>query len=191
MSDIPDAVSSDMLRSLLDRDDAPLSALLPELNFGRRFGGPCDLQYVVSSLIAKSTNGVNLVQLMMTALHILTEIESQLKRQHSQMIAGEGGFADLDAQERDVLARVADRNYGFIRSSVLSLEQTLDTFAPVSSQLRIKELINQGCITQDTRLPIAQLRSILLFSDEILDSLGISREDITAYLDKSNSIQTP
>jgi hypothetical protein len=191
MSDIPDAVSSDMLRSLLDRDDAPLSALLPELNFGRRFGGPCDLQYVVSSLIAKSTNGVNLIQLMMTALHLLIEIESQLKRQHAQMAAGEGGFAELNTKERDTLARVADRNHGFIRSSVLALEQTLDTFAPISSQLRIQELLKQGVITQDTRLPIAQLRSILLLSDEILDSLGITREAITAYLDKSDSLQTP
>lgn len=191
MSDIPDAVSPDMLRSLLDRDDAPMSKLLPELDFGRCFGGPCDLQYVVSTLIAKSTHGVNLIQLMMTALHLLTEIESQLKRQYAQMQAGEGGFANLDAKEREILARVADRNHGFIRSSLLSLEQTLDTFAPISSQLRIQELVKKGAITQDTRLPLAQLRSILLFSDEILDSLQISREEITAYLDKSDSLNTP
>lgn len=191
MSDIPDAVSPDMLRSLLDRDDAPMSKLLPELDFGRRFGGPCDLQYVVSTLIAKSTHGVNLIQLMMTALHLLTEIESQLKRQYAQMQAGEGGFANLDAKEREILARVADRNHGFIRSSLLSLEQTLDTFAPISSQLRIQELVKKGAITQDTRLPLTQLRSILLFSDEILDSLQISREEITAYLDKSDSLNTP
>lgn len=191
MSDIPDAVSPDMLRSLLDRDGAPVSKLLPELDFGQRFGGPCDLQYVVSTLIAKSTNGVNIVQLMMTALHLLTEIESQLKRQHAQMQAGEGGFAELDAKDRDILARVADRNHGFLRASVLSLEQTLDTFAPISSQLRIQELLKQGVITQDTRLPLAQLRSILLFSDEILNSLQICREEITSYLAKSDTFNTP
>ena len=191
MSDIPDAVSPDLLRSLLKQDDAPVSKLLPQLNFGDRFGGPCDLQFVVSTLIAKSTNGVNLVQLMMTALHLLSEIEAQLKSQHDQMAAGDGSFASLSADERDVLVRVADRNHGFVRSSVLSLEQTLDTFAPISSQLRIQELLKRGTVTPDTRMPLAELRSILLVSDEILDSLEISRDAMTAYLAKSESINTP
>lgn len=191
MSDIPDAVSSDMLRSLLDRTDAPLSKIIPELNFGQRFGGPCDLQFVVSSLIAKSSNGVNIVQLMMTALHLLTEIETQLKSQTQQMAAGEGGFEQLDNKERDVLIRVADRNHGFVRSAALSLEQVLDIFAPISSQLRIQELLKQGAITPDTRMPLPQMRSILLFSDEILASLEISREDITSYLGKNDTLQTP
>ena len=191
MSDIPDAVSPDMLRSLLNRDDAPLSKIIPELNFGQRFGGPCDLQFVVSSLIAKSSNGVNIVQLMMTALHLLTEIETQLKSQTQQMAAGEGGFAQLDNKERDVLMRVADRNHGFVRSAALSLEQVLDIFAPISSQLRIQELLKQGAITPDTRMPLPQMRSILLFSDEILASLEISREDITSYLGKNDTLQTP
>lgn len=187
MSDIPDAVSQDMLRSLLDKSDAPISKVIPELDFGRRFGGPCDLQYVVSQLIAKSVHGVNVIQLMMTALHLLSEVETQLKSQHEQLLASNDAITKLDASERDILARVAERNHAFIRASVLNLEQTLETFAPISSQLRIQELIQRGLIDRDTRLPMAQLRSILLFSDEILNSLEISRDEITSYLDRSDS----
>lgn len=186
MSDIPDSISAESLRSLLSSNQAPMSEVIPEISFGKQFGGPCDLQYAVSSLIAKSTHGVNMIQLMMSALHMLCEVEARLKK---QIASFQEQLSDhdnkLDSSQRQSLLRVAERNHAYLRSSLMALEQVLETFSPASYEARINELVQTGELDPAQRITEKSLHSLLLFSSELLDSLNISRETITNYLQTS------
>lgn len=191
MTSIPDAISSDALKSLLSNDqEAPISELIPELNFGNAFGGPCDLQFVISSIIAKSVSGVNLIQLLMASLHLLCEAERHMLKQHKALLDEDSKFSSLPEDERRSLARITERHHIQLKSAVMALEQILDAYAPMSSHVRVDELIKSGTIKRDSKLPGDQLRSILLISDELLETLNLTREEMTHFL--SNDIfQTP
>lgn len=178
MTHIPDAISSESLHSLLQKE-APNSEVIPELNFGNRFGGPCDLQYVVSLIIAKSTNGVNLIQLLTCSLQLLLEAQAHFESRLQLLQQDQShGLSPLKIAE---VIEVTKRQSSSVASCISCLEAVLITYSPMSSGLRVSELLEAGVITEDTAVD-ANLRSILLISDEILSSLGVSREDITRHM---------
>lgn len=184
MTDIPDAISSDSLRSLLEgHGSAPLSNRLPEINFGSTFGGPCDLQFVIATIIAKSTHGVNFIQVLMAAIHLLTEAEQHLAKRRDAIDQELGPeLQQLPEAARLSINRSIDRHAELLHSSVISLEHVLEAYAAMSSQVRIDELKKSGAIKADQRIGLDDLKSNLLFSQELLDSLEISRDAITQYL---------
>lgn len=189
MSDIPDSISTESLRSLLSNNEPPLSAVIPELSFGNQFGGPCDLQYVVSSLIVKSSHGVNMIQLMMSALHMLCEVDCRFKRQIESLqdkLTEE--HDDLDDRSKQAMLRTAERSHIHLRSSLMALEQVLETFSPVAYQARINELVTTGELDPAQPIDENKFHSMLLFSSELINSLGISRESISAYLQSTESV---
>lgn len=188
MSDIPDSISTDSLRSLLNNNQAPMSDVIPEINFGNQFGGPCDLQYVVSSLISKSTHGVNLIQLMMSALHMLTEVEARFSKQIETLkVDFADNSQDGDSSERQSLLRTAERNHAYLRSSLMALEQVLEAFSPVAYQARIRELVQTGEFIPSQKPSEKDFHSMMLFSSELINSLNISRESLSNYLQTTDA----
>lgn len=188
MSDIPDSISTESLRSLLSSNEQPVSDVIPEINFGDQFGGVCDLQYAISSLIAKSSHGVNMIQLMMSALHILCETESQFKRKLDDI---DQMLKDIPPLERQSIHRTIERQHAHIRTSMMALEQVLETYAPIAYHARINELVKRNEIDPEKRVSLNDMRSFLLISTEFIDSLGLSRDSITNYLNTDGSVITP
>lgn len=184
---IPDSVSSKDLLRLIKDTDQPLSDRIPTINFGTHFGGPCDLQLVMSTVIAKSVNGVNAIQILMTALHLLIEAEHSIRKQRDSLDSVND--ADINPEVVDaaaVLRRITDRNVETMRSCIIMLERVLDSYAPISRAARISDLERSGIAIPIGQPLTIEHQSQLLFSDELLDSLDIQRSDLNEHLSDYN-----
>lgn len=181
--EIPDSISADMLNNLLrGRNALPLSDKIPALDFGGEVGAPCDLQFSICQLIERSAAGTNIIQMLVAAMHLLTEVEAHFER-HLTSVAQEAAPYDrLSAHEQKVLARVMRDHMMYLKVSSKHLEDVLTHVGYPYYSGRAQQLINDRF--QQERVLMRDFRSHLLISDELLESLGVTRADVTNYLDQ-------
>ena len=190
-SDIPDTVSTEMLSSLLrGRNPMPLSEAIPALDFGGENGAPCDLQFAICQLIERSEHGVNIIQMLVAAMHLLSEVESHFEKHADSLAREDAPYDQLSAGEQQTLARVMREHLMYLKVSLKHLEDVLTPVGYPYYAMRSKELI-QGPLA-DKQLDLREFRSHLLISDELIKSLGLERSALTTYLDSATkSPDTP
>ena len=172
-----------MLNTLLrGRNPLPVSETIPPLDFGGELGAPCDLQFSICQLIERSTGGTNIIQMMVAAMHLLTEVESQFERHLNSLALEDEPYDQLSAGDQQVLARTMREHTMLLKVGIKHLEDVLSHVGYAYYAQRAQELIKDRS-TKD-RVLMRDFRSQLLISDELLDSLGISRAAVTTYLDQ-------
>ena len=183
MSDtIPDSVSPDMLRGLLGKD-LPDSSCIPRLDFGGRLGAPCDLQFAISLMVAQSAGGVNIVQTMVAAMHLLSEAQLQLQERFQSL--KDGDDPDIEGAPPEVRAAIVDdigKHCAVLNSSVTCLEQVLAGLSGFACHHRLRHLVETGAIKPG---PVSRIDvlSRLLISGELLETLSLTREQVNNYLE--------
>lgn len=180
--EIPDSISSDMLNTLLrGRNPLPTGDRIPVLDFGGECGAPCDLQFSICQLIERSAGGTNIIQMLVAAMHLLTEVESHFEKHLRSLEQEDEPFDQLPAHEQQVLARVMREHTMYLKASLKHLEDVLARvgypYYTQRAQDLVKERFTHG------RVLMRDFRSHLLISDELLESLGIDRAAVTTYLD--------
>lgn len=181
---IPDSISSDQLQRLLSRSfEMPLSDIIPEVDLGAGDaspGGICDLQLVLMQVIKRSAHGTNLLQEFTAALYLMHSVQECLARRRKQARDNTGPFRQLDTPDREAVIDALDE-YLRIQSTITRLSESLHiAFMMGSSQeaiLGIRSRLGQNASLDD-------IRSHLMVGNGVLESLGISREDFTAYINK-------
>jgi hypothetical protein len=183
-SSVPDSVSPEALRSFLSRGaNLPESELVPELNLGGSMGAPCDLQFVISQVIARSSTGTNIVQMLCAGMHLLTEVEAHFEDQLERLALEEDPFEGLSGSEQKSCGVLLRRNLVALRTSLHALEELLSGLTMAFYQARAHDL--QHGALQDKRFSLEEFRSHMLISDELLASLQLERQAVTAYLNAS------
>lgn len=176
--EIPDSISASELSALLSgRRALPMSSVIPSLNFGGASGGACDLQFAVNQLICAS-GGTNVVQVLCAAIHLLTELDATLAEQQRNVAERREPFAAASSDERQVLERYLTQNRRGLHSGLLHLESVMAMLMPAFAHERITWLKRHGQLSSD----LAEFRSRLLISDELLADLELEREAVSAYL---------
>lgn len=190
-SDIPDTVSTEMLSSLLrGRNPMPLSEGIPALNFGGENGAPCDLQFAICQLIERSEHGVNIIQMLVAAMHLLSEVESHFEKHAESLAREDAPYNELSAGEQQTLARVMREHLMYLKVSLKHLEDVLTPVGYPYYAMRSKDLIDGALAGKE--LDLREFRSHLLISDELINSLGLERPALTTYLDSATkSPDTP
>lgn len=181
--EIPDSISSEMLSTLLrGRNPLPASEIIPALDFGGELGAPCDLQFSICQLIERSSGGTNIIQMLVAAMHLLTEVESHFERHLSSLAQEDEPYDQLSGPEQQVLGRLMREHTMFLKASLKHLEDVLTQVGYPYYAQRAQDLIKDRF--QQKRVLMRDFRSQLLISDELLHSLGLSRDAVTTYLDQ-------
>lgn len=181
---IPDSISAAQLSALLSgRNALPISPHIPSLSFGGETGGACDLQFVVSQLIYAS-GGVNVVQVLCAAMHLLHELDESFAGQLHLLDLQHAPYDTASDDERAMVARYVQRNRRGLASSLLHLETVMASLMPPFASHRIAELRNSGTPPSD----LSDLRSRLLISSELLEQLALSREAVTDFLNSCKTV---
>lgn len=181
---IPDSISADQLQRLLSRSlDMPLSDVIPEVDLGdgdANPGGICDLQLVMMQVIKRCTHGTNLMQEFTAALYLLHSVGECLQRREKQARANTGPFRQLTSEERNEITAVLGE-YIHVHTAITQLAESLHVaFMMGSSQETIRQIRSR--LGDDASLE--DVRSQLMVGDGLLNSLGITRDDFTAYVNK-------
>ena len=173
-----------MLSQLLrGRNPMPLSEVIPVLDFGGESGAPCDLQFAICQLIERSEHGVNIIQMLIAAMHLLTEVESHFERHTESLAREDAPYCELSASEQQSIARIMRDHLLRLKVSIKHLEDVLTPVAYPYHAMRSKELI-EGPLA-GKQLDLRDFRSHLLISDELINSLELERPALTAYLDSA------
>jgi hypothetical protein len=180
--EIPDSISPEMLDTLLrGRNPLPISQVVPALDFGGELGAPCDLQFAICQLIERSTNGTNIIQMLVAAMHLLTDVESHFEKHLNSLALEDEPYDQLPAADQQALGRVMRAHTMGLKVAVKHLEDVLTQVGyPFYSQ-RAQALIEDRFKAK--RVLMRDFRSHLLISDELLDSLDVERSAVTTYLD--------
>ena len=183
-SRIPDSISTDQLQRLLSRPfEMPLSDVIPEVDLGdgdSNPGGICDLQLVMMQVIKRCAHGTNMMQEFTAALYLLHSVGECLQRREKQARANTGPFRQLTSEERNEITAVLGE-YIHVHTAITQLAESLHVaFMMGSSQETIRQIRSR--LGDDASLE--DVRSQLMVGDGLLNSLGISREDFTVYVNK-------
>lgn len=175
---IPDSISASELSALLNGgSQLPLSSVLPSLNFGGLVGGVCDLQFAINQLIC-SSNGVNIVQVLCAAIHLVNELDSSMLAQLHNLEQRLPPYDQADEQDAQLLKRYIGQNRRGLQGSLMHLESVMTVLMPTFAQERVSLLRQRGQVNGD----LPTFRSRLLISDELLSDLEIARQAVTDYL---------
>lgn len=161
----------------------PISDVIPEVDLGDgdvNPGGICDLQLVLMQIIKRCTSGTNLMQEFTAALYLLHSVGECLHRRDKQARANTGPFRQLSSEERNEIITVLDE-YIHVHTAITQLAENLHVaFMMGSSQETIRQIRSR--LGDDASLE--DVRSQLMVGDGLLKSLGITRDDFTAYVNK-------
>lgn len=189
-SDIPDTISAEALTSLLrGRNPMPLSDVIPALNFGGENGAPCDLQFSICQLIERSAAGTNIIQMLVAAMHLLSEVESHFERHMESLAREDAPYNKLTAAEQQTLGRVMREHTMYLKVALKHLDDVLTPVGYPYYAMRSKELL-EG-VFKEEQVKLADFRSHLMLSDELLETLGIERSDVTNYFTQISNPDTP
>jgi hypothetical protein len=181
--EVPDSISAESLNSFLRNcNPLPVSAFIPEINLGGPEGAPCDLQFCITQLIHKSTDGTNLIQLLTAAMYLLCEAEFQFEDQLQRLAIEEPPYDELDAGEQQIMDRLLRRHLLTARSSMNHLEGLIGELTTLFYRGRAQYLLNEVFTAEPS---LADFRSHMLISDGALLSLGLERDAVTAYINGS------
>lgn len=180
--EIPDAISPEALASLLgDYGSMPISTLLPALDFGRECGGPADLQFAVLQLMQGATQRPNLVQMLVAALHLITESHISMSRRERSIDEDED-FADLAKDEQHIIRTVIKENNKVLRHVMGCLESFMVSQIGLNYYHERARSIAHS--SPEFKRSLEDFRSYLLISDELLESLQLERPAVTRFLDQ-------
>lgn len=184
--EIPDSISPEMLDGLLrNRNPLPISDVIPSIDFGGSVGAPCDLQFALSQLIERSARGTSILQMLVTSLYLITEIEGHFD-QHLELVMREDPpYTDVPAADQKQIARCMRSYLMGLRIASQQLEELLAVIGYPYYQERAKQLIETEFKGRPRSLP--DFRSHMMISSELLDSLQIDRASVTTYLDNIQS----
>lgn len=187
---IPDAVSASQLAGLIGQ--AHLSDRIPTLRcgpileqdgfgIGGHCGGPFDLAFVFDQLMRKSTS-LNAVQITCALGYVLNELIRYFDHQIENIESREGSFQNLPGDLTDeaidgATAEIAADRDALIASSKL-LEGVLDRM------LEHYAIARMHCIDPliDDHTRESEFHSIFAISDELLEDLGLSRDQANSFL---------
>lgn len=162
---------------LSGRHRLPVSPVIPSLNFGGDVGGSCDLQFVINQLISASS-GVNLVQVLCAAIHLVNEMDQNLLQQLQAIEQGDAPYDSASDTERQILQRYVVQNRRGLQGSLLHLESVMAVLMPTFAHERIQWLRQHNLLDSD----LPTFRSRLLISDELLRDLELERQVVSDYL---------
>lgn len=181
--EIPDSVSPEMLSTLLrGRNPLPISEVVPALDFGGELGAPCDLQFSICQLIERSSGGTNIIQMLVAAMHLLTEVESHFEHHLSSLAQEDEPYDQLPGPEQQALGRLMRDHTMLLKVSLKRLEDVLTQVGYPYYTQRAQTLTRDRF--ERKRILMRDFRSHLLISDGLLASLGIERAAVTTYLDQ-------
>jgi hypothetical protein len=187
--EIPDSISSEMLDALLrNRNPLPISTVIPSLNLGGERGAPCDLQFSICQLIECSSSGTNIIQMMVAAIHLLTEVESHYDRHLAYASQGDSPYDDLSESELHGVNQMLRQQLLPLRASLRQLEENLTSIGYPYYDMRAFELTRS--VFRGKKVELRDFRSHMLISDEVLESLQLEREPVTHYLDQTDASLT-
>lgn len=182
--EIPDSISTEMLDALLrNRNPLPTSAVIPVLDLGGEHGAPCDLQFVICQIIERSTNGTNIIQMMVAAIYLLTEVESHFDSHITYAMQDEAPYDELSEEDRRGVARMFREHLLPLRASLRQLEENLTAIAFPYYDMRAFELTHD--VFRGRKVELRDFRSHMLISDEVLESLQLDRQLVTNYLEQA------
>jgi hypothetical protein len=167
----------------------PVSDVIPELDLGGSLGAPCDLQFVVSQVIERSKAGTNIVQMLTAAMHLLVEVESFFQGQLDGVSQKAPAFEALSDDQRAMVVGIIGLHLKACQNCLASLESLFQGGCTTYYEARARYLM-QGPL-KGRRISLAEFRSHLLISDELIASLDLEREAIDRYFTNSNSNITP
>jgi hypothetical protein len=180
--EIPNSVSTEMLDALLrNRNPLPVSTVIPCLDLGAEHGAPCDLQFAICQLIERSKTGTNIIQMLVAAMHLLTEVESHFDRHITYALQDDPPYDDLSPKEQAGIASFMRTHLVSLRTCLHQLDDLLSQVGYPYYQIRAQQLTDGVFKGVPTKL--RDFRSHMLVSDETLDSLELSRDAVTDYLD--------
>ena len=172
-----------MLDTLLRRrNPLPASDIIPALDFGGELGAPCDLQFSICQLIERSNKGTNIIQMLVAAMHLLTEVESHFEKHLNSLLQEDDPYDQLNADDQQKLGALMREHTMLIKVGIRHLEDVLTQVGYPYYTQRAQGLIKERFTEQ--RVLMRDFRSQLLISDELLASLGIDRAAVTTYLDQ-------
>lgn len=189
MSDtFPDGVTTEQLEKLLKekykkQGKAPLSDVIPVLDFGRPNGGFRDLTLVVKQIEDKSKNKTCAMQHIDLALYCLERVYADISTSSDTLQLDENILAELGAEvteeEKKLLTSQVQKfkqNTAAVISKVVELYTRMQT-ATVISRL---DCIRKELRKTDPRNKMSdkEVFSYLLYSDELLKSLKLERKDL-------------
>lgn len=176
--EIPDQISAADLKSFLSgKDRMPISTEIPVLNFGGE--GPCDFQLAVAQLMQRSSSGINILQLLVTTIHLLAQGRSELGSRLDDVRQAVPPFDQIGSKRRRYLVQVLQRDLGDCENAHAILARLMSGYMEASHTLRTIELVQNN---PEQNYSLADFRSLLLFSDQILGDLRIERSAITDFL---------
>lgn len=187
-SGIPDSVSSDQLRSLLNQGRAtrmPLSDVIPTLDFGGGTGvdgGICDLQFVVMQLINQSASGINLMQEFTAAMYLLHSVGDSLNKHMRSIAEDNTEFGVLPARDK-----------ALVISSLSQIQYAHESLIQIAEQLHAALALN-ACQDRADRIrdelgasaTEQAMRSRLMLSDSLLNDLHLNRDQADAFIANSD-----
>lgn len=183
---IPDAVSATQLATLIGQ--AHLSPRIPSVRCGpvldgdRGYcGGPFDLAFLFDQLMRKSTS-LNAVQITCAIGYVLNELICYFDHQIESIESRQGSFISLpddlsdEAIDKAAAAIASDRDAltGAARLVEGVLDRMLEHYAFARMQC-IDPLI-------DDQTHEREFHSIFAISDELLDDLGLSRQQVDSFI---------
>lgn len=180
MSDIPDAISPDALAQLLtEQNQLPPSANLPVIDFGGEHGGVCDLQLAITQLISRG-DGLNHLQILVSALHLFHWTETALKMALEQFEASEPPFDEVPPMAKAAMQRqiITDQQIAMTISELGG--ELLQRMSMAAVMRRTKEL----CASHGEHAPTKDITSQVLVSEPVLQALELRREDVTDFLER-------
>ena len=176
---IPDSISHQALAALIaNSDKLPASPVLPSLEFGADAGAPCNLQIAILALIQQSRSGVNLCQLVTALLFLLYNAESSFQQWHQRAVNGEPPFDHDDLQDREATAMAMAEFVAVAKAIAPALEDLNRALVGPLVARRIQQ-IGQRPEAEEQQ---GHFYSQLLVSDELLDDLSLTRDDVTQFL---------
>lgn len=180
-SEIPDSVSAETLKNLIGgAKPLPGSDQFPVIDFGGQFGGPSDLQYVICLLIQQSTDGVNIAQLLFAALHLLSVTESHLEHAVDRLDPSDTSLGAVSQRDLDLVKKTMKSQASDIRDAIRAVDSVASLLGPALSAQRAQAITKS--LPKGTVMHSDEFFSRLLISDELINSLGISRSLVSEFV---------
>jgi hypothetical protein len=171
-SEIPDAVSEETLRSLLQGSDhlLPFPTFAPAFNLKGSSPGVLDFSIVIQSVI-RASEGANLVQLQQAALFLLHAIRTSLE---SIAENPEDGGRPLSPAVRAAAIRATRGHIASVAAAYSALESVSTPVFTAAVDYLIK--------TKGERVSARLVRQCLI-SDDTCNRLGLDTASMAVYLE--------
>jgi hypothetical protein len=183
MSEIPDSVSVETLKSLIgNQQPLPGASQFPAIDFGGKLGGPADLQYALCLLIQRSTDGVSVTQVLFAALQLLSVAQAHFESIIDRLDPADPDIADISAKDMALIKRTMESQAADMRDAMRAVSAVASLLGPALTDQRGKRIA--AAMSNGTFMHRSEFFSRLLISDEFIESLGIERAAISDFVNK-------